>query len=166
MGLARSGVGAVRRLTLLSLHLLAPPVRLTARLSTAAEGAIELVEAVLAQPAQPKGEATTLTSRPEEAPTGALAEPPVTPVDLAAAVAQLPAEEAPGHDELPIPDFDHLTVGSLRSRLRGLDRPQLQTLLDFERAHARRLPVLTLLESRIAALQPAEVEGEGQLSAT
>lgn len=54
------------------------------------------------------------------------------------------------HDELPLDDYDHLTLGSLRARLPRLDAVALVQLLDYERAHAHRLPVLTMLENRIA----------------
>ncbi len=53
------------------------------------------------------------------------------------------------HAELPLADFDHMTMGSLRGRLRGLDAVALVQLLDYERAHASRLPILTLLQNRL-----------------
>jgi hypothetical protein len=63
-------------------------------------------------------------------------------------------EATPGatlaHDELPLEDYDHLTLGSLRARLSKLDPVALVQLRDYERAHAHRLPVLTMLENRIA----------------
>jgi hypothetical protein len=54
------------------------------------------------------------------------------------------------HDELPLDDYDHLTLGSLRARLARLDLAALVQLRDYERVHANRLPVLTMLENRIA----------------
>jgi len=42
------------------------------------------------------------------------------------------------HDELPLPDFDHMTLGSLRGRLRALDTAQLVIIRDYEKAHANR----------------------------
>lgn len=56
------------------------------------------------------------------------------------------------HDELPLDDFDHLTLGSLRARLPKLDVVALTQLRDYERVHAHRLPVLTMLDNRIAKL--------------
>jgi hypothetical protein len=38
-------------------------------------------------------------------------------------------------DELPLPDYDHLPVGSLESRIRGLDTDGVEALLSHERAH-------------------------------
>jgi hypothetical protein len=66
------------------------------------------------------------------------------------------AAKAPGavleHDELPLDNFDHLTLPQLRGRIRALDAVELARLRDYERAHGDRLPVLTLLDNRIAAL--------------
>ena len=56
------------------------------------------------------------------------------------------------HAELPIPDYDHLPVGSLTHRIRSLDAGGLATLLDYERAHGDRLPVVQLLSRRLDAL--------------
>lgn len=56
-------------------------------------------------------------------------------------------------ETLPIVDFDHVTAGSLRGRLRRLDVAELRVLRMYEQEHARRLPILTLLENRIAKLE-------------
>jgi hypothetical protein len=55
--------------------------------------------------------------------------------------------------DLPLPDYDHLPVGSLTSRIRTLDAEALNTLLSYERAHANRAPVVTVMESRLASLR-------------
>jgi hypothetical protein len=61
--------------------------------------------------------------------------------------------EAPEtRDELPIPDFDNISLGSLRARLRSLSIEQLVVLRDWEQAHANRLQVITTLDNRIAKL--------------
>jgi len=54
---------------------------------------------------------------------------------------------------LPVPNYDSLTVPSLRARLRNLDTAQLRTLLDYEKAHASRGDVLTMFERRITKLE-------------
>ncbi|MDQ1713893.1 MAG: hypothetical protein QOE45_3343 [Frankiaceae bacterium] len=54
------------------------------------------------------------------------------------------------HDELPLDDYDHLTLGSLRARLARLDLVALVQLRDYERVHADRIQVMTMLENRIA----------------
>ena len=68
----------------------------------------------------------------------------------------VPQEIAAGgtlaHADLPLPGYDHLTLGSLRGRLRALDVVQLVQLRDYEKAHANRLPVVTMLDNRIAKL--------------
>src|SRR5688572_11200318 len=56
-------------------------------------------------------------------------------------------------DDLPLPDYDHLPVGSLISRIRTLDLDALTTLLAYERAHANRVQVVTVMESRLAGLR-------------
>jgi hypothetical protein len=53
-------------------------------------------------------------------------------------------------DDLPITDFDNVSIGSLRARLRSLSVEDLVTLREWEKAHAHRLPVITLLDNRIA----------------
>jgi hypothetical protein len=62
-------------------------------------------------------------------------------------------QETPHHDQLPLPDYDHLPVGSVESRIRSLDTGGVEQLLAYERAHGDRLPVVTVLESRLRALR-------------
>jgi hypothetical protein len=57
------------------------------------------------------------------------------------------------HDELPLPDYDHLPVGSLASHISALTEDQVGRLFDYERAHGNRLPVLQVLEHRLNALR-------------
>jgi hypothetical protein len=59
----------------------------------------------------------------------------------------------PEHDTLPLPDYDHLAVGSLTSRIRTLDLDELTTLLEYERGHANRIQVVTVMENRLASLR-------------
>jgi hypothetical protein len=40
------------------------------------------------------------------------------------------------HDELPLPDYDHLPQGSLMHRIRALTEDELQRTRDYEQAHA------------------------------
>jgi hypothetical protein len=56
-------------------------------------------------------------------------------------------------DDLPLPDFDHIPLGTLPSRISALDAGGVQQLLDFEEAHGHRLPVLEVLRHRLTALQ-------------
>jgi len=61
--------------------------------------------------------------------------------------------DSPHHDELPLPDYDHLPIGSLEGRIRSLDADGLEALLEYERAHGDRLPVTQLLENRLSAVR-------------
>ncbi len=57
------------------------------------------------------------------------------------------------HDDLPIPDYDHLQVGGLTSRIRALGAEDLQTLIGYERAHGNRFQVITIMENRLSSLK-------------
>jgi len=57
---------------------------------------------------------------------------------------------------LPVPNYDDLSVASLRARLRNLDQSQVRTLLDYEKAHAGRADVLSMFERRITKLESGE----------
>ena len=57
------------------------------------------------------------------------------------------------HDRLPLPDYDHLPAEGLASRIRTLDAQGLETVLEYERAHANRLQVVTVMENRLSALR-------------
>ncbi len=99
--------------------------------------------------------------RPKGVPTPAATQPDSTRIDSAAspsvqqAVEQAAARASSAsldHDDLPLPDYDHMTLGSLRGRLRSLSVEQLVQLRTYEKAHANRLPVVTMLDNRIAKL--------------
>ena len=81
------------------------------------------------------------------------------PFGLPEQVVEAIEEATPGavltHDQLPLEDYDHLTLGSLRARLPRLDAVALVQLRDYERAHAHRLPVLTMLENRLGKIGAA-----------
>jgi hypothetical protein len=59
----------------------------------------------------------------------------------------------PERDDLPLPDYDHLQVGSLTSRIRTLGQDDLQTLITYERSHANRIQVVAAMENRMSALK-------------
>ncbi len=112
--------------------------------------------------------------RPKGVPTPKATEPDSTRIGTAAsastveaveqAVEELAAEAADEplpHDELPLPDYDHMTLGSLRGRLRSLSVEQLVQLRTYEKAHADRLPVVTMLDNRIAKLASEGTEPAG-----
>lgn len=107
------------------------------------------------------GRQTSPDEEPKGAPTPKAVQPDATRVDSAARpevvqvveqISQQFAGPAPTADALPLPDYDHLTLGSLRGRMRSLDLEQLVTLREYEKAHADRLPIVTMLDNRIAKL--------------
>jgi hypothetical protein len=59
----------------------------------------------------------------------------------------------PRHSDLPLPDYDHLPVGTLPTRITGLTEADVQQLVSYEKAHGNRLPILQVLEQRLQALQ-------------
>jgi hypothetical protein len=140
-----------------------------ADVTTAAEPAVDesaAVEPAVERAAEPAPDAATPVTPAR--PTVAASEPE-PPAPEAAVVAGAPgtadaavarAEQAVsaaapsgaslGHEELPLPDYDHLTLPALRARLTRLDLTSLVQLRDYEKAHANRLPVVTMLDNRIA----------------
>src|SRR3954451_21226306 len=66
---------------------------------------------------------------------------------------------------LPLPDYDHLTVGDLTHRIRSLDADALQTLLRYERDHADRLPVVQILTTRLEEVRGGEPLSSGTAAA-
>ncbi|MGE5137765.1 MAG: hypothetical protein ACM32E_33325, partial [Gemmatimonadota bacterium] len=64
----------------------------------------------------------------------AAAEKPATPAAAAAA---------------PLPNYEELTVASLRARMRGLSAADVRGLLDYEKSHANREAVVTMYERRL-----------------
>ena len=62
---------------------------------------------------------------------------------------------------LPIPDYDHLPVGSLSHRVRTLDTDGVTALIEYERAHGNRIPVLQVLEARLSALDNGATPSTG-----
>lgn len=79
----------------------------------------------------------------------------------------------PGRSSLPLPDYDHLPLTALESRVRSLAAEGVEELLAYERTHADRLPVTEVLTARLeqlksgarptggdpAALRPEQAEG-------
>ena len=136
------------------------------RLEDAAETVTAFVRSPVAKTRRPaaaaaKDPAVSPDQAPKGAPTPTMTQPDRTRVTSAASpdvvatvehVAATIGAEVLAHDDLPLPDYDHLTLGALRGRMRSLDLPALLQLRDYERATARRLPVVTMLDNRIAKL--------------
>ena len=66
---------------------------------------------------------------------------------------------------LPIPDYDHLPLGDLTSRIRSLGAPQLQALVAFEEEHGSRAPVLQVLRARLDQLDAGSEPSGGDPTA-
>ena len=122
---------------------------------TAVPDAAEVTQAVeVAQAVVP--DAADVAQAVEMAEVAEVAEV-ANPLDLPLEV--LAADVATGaaltNDALPLPDYDHMTLGSLRGRLRSLDLVSLVQIRDYERAHANRLPIVSMLENRIVKITAA-----------
>jgi hypothetical protein len=74
----------------------------------------------------------------------------------------------------PLPNYDELSIASLRARLRNLDAAQVKQLAEYEKTHAARTDVMTMYERRIAKLEAqtsaaadarAEAKAEAQVEA-
>lgn len=61
--------------------------------------------------------------------------------------------DSPERNDLPLPDYDHIPLGTLPSRIHSLDAGGVEALLAYEQAHGNRLPVVQVLESRLDALR-------------
>jgi hypothetical protein len=58
--------------------------------------------------------------------------------------------------DAPLPNYDELTIASLRARLRNLDVTQLRQLVEYEKAHAARADVMAMFERRIDKLEAGD----------
>lgn len=113
-------------------------------------------------PAEPAPAEPAMQQEAEPAPAEVTAEEPLlaepAPAEPAPAQPAMQQEAAPAPpatalgEDLPVPNYDQLSVASLRARLRVLDAGQVQTLLDYENAHESRPAVITLFERRLIKL--------------
>jgi hypothetical protein len=122
---------------------------------TATTSPAEQAPAGLAPVPDPAGLAPAVPEPADVAPVPDPALPePVAPVpDPAAPAPAVVAEPSTAAGEaLPVPNYDQLSVASLRARLRVLDATQVQVLLDHEKAHEGRPAVITMFERRLTKL--------------
>ena len=93
------------------------------------------------------------TVSPEPAAPEVKHEPPVS---SGGHVRLLPPDEVPAAataaGQLPVPNYDDLSVASLRARLRNLSADQIGQLIDYEKGHAGRAEVISMFERRLAKL--------------
>jgi outer membrane biosynthesis protein TonB len=102
--------------------------------------------------AKPKAAAKPATAAPEEAgghvrlltPDEAPAAPPAPPTQ--------PMPTTAAGAELPVANYDELSIASLRARLRNLSSGQLAQLVEYEKGHAGRADVITMFERRIVKI--------------
>jgi hypothetical protein len=104
-------------------------------------------------------EATAVTEEAAEADvtaSGAEADVTASAADVeveAGVAAEVAAPAAEVEAGAPLPNYDELTIASLRARLRNLDAGQVKELAEYERAHAGRADVIAMFERRIAKLE-------------
>lgn len=83
-----------------------------------------------------------------DAPAPAMAPAPATPVEE---LPVTPVEEPSGapDEELPVPQWDELSLGSIRARLARLSESDLVQLRQYEQRHGARPDVLSMLANRL-----------------
>jgi outer membrane biosynthesis protein TonB len=96
--------------------------------------------------------ATPETATPETATPETATPETATPETATPETDAAPAAPAASTGELPLPNYDDLTIASLRARLRNLSADQLAQLIDYEKSHANRADVIQMFERRIAKL--------------
>ena len=89
--------------------------------------------------------------RDVEPPDGLL-EPDLTGVPPAIPRRRLVRRLGAARAAAPWPDYDNLTIASIRARLRNLDAEQIRWLGEYEKAHAARPEVIAMFERRVAKL--------------
>jgi outer membrane biosynthesis protein TonB len=123
------------------------PTEVVPAVSVTAEAAPAEAEPAMQQEAQP-----VMQQEAEPAPAEVTAGEPL-PAEPAMQQEAQPAQPAAAASQaLPVPNYDQLSVASLRARLRVLDAGQVQTLLDYENAHESRPAVITMFERRLTKL--------------
>jgi hypothetical protein len=88
------------------------------------------------------------TAAPETA-APETAAPETAAPETAAPETAAPETAAP-ETELALPNYDELTIASVRARLRNLSVDQLNGLIAYEKAHAARADFIAMFERRIA----------------
>ena len=117
---------------------------------------VKAPEAAAAEPAATEAAPSTPAAHEVSEAAREAGAPGVVTDEVEAVTAKLDLDEPESREDLPIPDFDNVSLGSLRGRLRSLSLEQLVVLREWEQAHAHRLPVITLLDNRIAKVSAQE----------
>lgn len=64
-------------------------------------------------------------------------------------------------NELPLPDYEHMPLGSLRHRIRSLSEAEVRDLIGYEDRHGQRTPVLEVLRNRLDQLRKGAEPSRG-----
>lgn len=113
--------------------------------------------------AVPEATAKPETAADAKAPESPAAPEPAAPEPAAEAVTGKSAVASPDTRvpevpepaaELPLANYDSLTIASVRARLRNLSVAQLGELLEYEKSHAGRADFIAAFERRIAKVEP------------
>ena len=91
-----------------------------------------------------------------EAPAEPKAQAATEPSNVRVLEPEAASPETEASADLPLANYDTLTVASLRARLRNLSPGQLSILIDYEKAHAGREEVVGMYERRIAKIKAGE----------
>jgi hypothetical protein len=112
-----------------------------------------------AAPVAPAAERVTKTRDLDK--TGNVRLLPSEPAGAGEAASAADATVTVGEEEgAPLPNYDELSIASLRARLRNLDVAQVRQLAEYEKAHAARPDVVTMFERRVAKLEAETTPGE------
>ncbi len=99
--------------------------------------------------------ATETTADPEATVVAETTTAAQEPAPVAAAAKTTDAPESEEAAALPLPNYDELSIASLRARLRNLSPDQLTVLISYEKSHTGRADVVAMFERRIAKLAEA-----------
>jgi hypothetical protein len=127
------------------------------------------VKVVTPEPAAAEAEAAVTEPAAPEAPTPA-AEEPAAAKPAKATAKKAPAKKDAGPaeaavdsgtagdavSELPLANYDELTVNSLRARMTKLSPDQLTVLIGYEKAHQGRADVIGMFERRIIRINSGQ----------
>lgn len=76
------------------------------------------------------------------------------------------SRDGPSGQDLPLPGYDQLPLEALTHRVRTLSAEGVEALLAYEREHANRLPVISMLESRLSRLREGAQPSAGSPQGT
>lgn len=63
--------------------------------------------------------------------------------------------------ELPLPNFDEMSLGDIQHKVRSLTRDEVEAILTYEAGHAARVPVLEIVEARMRELEDGAEPSSG-----